>query len=211
MAGRTRETVTLRADIAAHERVNIGISVDTSEDKYTDSTIGLLNGKEFNVNGDVSVVITQDTSLHFFANRQEIKSKQAGSQTYSTADWSGENKDTVDVYGLGVKHAAIKDKLDIGADISSMRSKGDMSVNTGATDPTFPRMTNSRDMFKLYATYRVKDNLSLLASYWYERYDSNNWMLNGVGPSTIPNVLTLGEQAPRYNVNVVRVALRYKF
>ena len=115
------------------QTINIGISVDTSEDKYTDSTIGLLNGKEFNVNGDVSVVITQDTSLHFFANRQEIKSKQAGSQTYSTADWSGENKDTVDVYGLGVKHAAIKDKLDIGADISSMRSKGDMSVNTGAT------------------------------------------------------------------------------
>jgi hypothetical protein len=36
-------------------------------------------------------------------------------------------------------------------------------------------------------------------------------MLDGVTPSTIPNVLTLGEQAPRYHVNVFRLAMRYKF
>ena len=209
--GRTRETAGLRVDIAVHERVNLGLGAAASEDKYSESTIGLLNGKDYLINGDLSVMFTQDTSLHLFANHQEIKSKQAGSQTFSTPDWSGENNDTIDFFGLGVKHVAIKDKLDIGADYSLTRTKGNMSVNTGASNPAFPSTTTTRDSLKLYATYRLKDNMSLLASYWYEHYTSNNWMLDGVTPSTIPNVLTLGEQSPRYNVSVVRLALRYKF
>ena len=106
---------------------------------------------------------------------------------------------------------AIKDKLDIGADYSTSRSKGEISVLTGALTPGFPNLSTTLDSLKLYATYRVKDNWSLQASYWHERYDSKNWMLDGVVPNTIPNVLTLGEQAPRYSVNVLRLALRYKF
>jgi MtrB/PioB family decaheme-associated outer membrane protein len=211
MTSRTRETAALRADIAVAENVNIGFGVDTSKDDYLDSTIGLLSGRDLNVNGDVSVILTPDTSLHFFANHQEIKSKQAGSQTFSTPDWSGENKDRIDFFGIGVKHAAIKDKLDIGADYSTSRSKGEISVNTGALNPAFPSLSTTLDSLKLYATYRLKDNVSLQASYWYERYDSKNWMLDGVAPGTIPNVLTLGEQAPRYSVNVLMLAVRYKF
>ena len=211
LANRTRETAGLRADFAATERINIGLGLDSSEDKYSDSSIGLTGGKDFNVNGDISVIFTERTSLHFFANRQEIKSKQAGSQTFSTPDWYADNKDTIDTFGLGVKHAAIKDKLDIGADYGITRARSEINVNTGVSNPAFPQVTSSLDSLKLYATYRLKENMSLQAGYWYERYDSKDWMLDGVGVSTIPNVLTLGLQAPQYHVNVVRLSLRYKF
>jgi MtrB/PioB family decaheme-associated outer membrane protein len=211
MASRTRETVALRADIPIAENVNLGLGLDTSNDDYRDSTIGLLSGRDMNVNGDLSVVLTPDTSLHLFANHQEIKSRQAGSQSFATPDWSGENKDKIDFFGIGLKHVAIKDKLDIGADYSSSRSKGEISVLTGALNPAFPSLSTTLDSLKLYASYRLKDNWSLQASYWYERYDTKNWMLDGVAPGTIPNVLNLGELAPRYSVNVLRLALRYKF
>jgi len=36
-------------------------------------------------------------------------------------------------------------------------------------------------------------------------------MLDGVAPNTIPNVLTFGNQAPNYNVNVIALSVRYKF
>jgi hypothetical protein len=49
------------------------------------------------------------------------------------------------------------------------------------------------------------------ASLWHERYSSQNWAIDGVGPSTIPNVLTLGETSPQYKVNVASVSLRYRF
>ncbi len=211
LANRTRETVGLRADLTPMERLSIGLGVDSSEDKYLDSTIGLTNAKDFNLNGDVSLVVSERTSLRLYANHQEIKSKQAGSQTFSFADWFADNKDTVDTFGLGVKHAAIKDKLDIGADYSTTRSRSQINVNTGASNPAFPDIRATLDSLKLYATYRVKENMSLQAGYWIEHYSSQDWMLDNVAPSTIPNVLTMGLGAPQYHVNVLSLSARYKF
>ena len=211
MADRTRNSAELRADIAATESINIWLQVDGSEDDYTGSTIGLTSGRELNLSGDVSMMLSEETSLHFFANRQEIKSKQAGSQAFSTPDWWGENNDTINFFGIGVKHAVTKDKFDIGADYTVTRSQGAISVNTGGIDAPFPDLSTSRDSLKLYANYRIKDNVTLRAGYWYERYDSESWMLSGVTPNAIPNVLTLGEQSPRYRVHVIAASVKYKF
>jgi MtrB/PioB family decaheme-associated outer membrane protein len=213
LADRTRDTAGARADIAVNERISIELGIDSSEDKYSESTIGLQDGKEFNLNGDVSAMLTDRTSLHFFANHQVIKSRQAGSdnQAYPLPDWTADTKDTVDFFGLGVKHKAIPDKLDIGADYSLTHTRSQINVDTGASNPGFPDMTTRLDSLKLYATYQMKKNMALQAGYWYEHYTSRDWMLDGVGPATVPNVLALGLQPPQYNVNVVRVSLRYKF
>jgi hypothetical protein len=201
----------LRIDIAATDSVNVGLGAESNKDDYSDSAIGLTSGRDLSLNADVSWIVTELTSLQLFVNRQEIKSTQRGSQTFSTPDWTGENKDTINTIGIGVKHAAIKDKLDIGADYTVSRSSSDISVNTGASNPAFPNRSASLDSLKLYANYRLKDNVGLLAGYWYERYDTRDWLLEGVMPGTVPNVLTLGEQPPRYHVNVVRLAVRYRF
>jgi len=211
LADRTRNSAELRADIAATESINVWLQVDGSQDDYTGSTIGLTSGRELNLSGDVSMMLSEETSLHFFANRQEIKSKQAGSQAFSTPDWWGENNDTINLLGIGAKHVVTKDKFDIGADYTVTRSQGAISVNSGTTDPAFPDLSTSRDSLKLYANYRVKDNVTLRAGYWYERYDSESWMLSGVTPNAIPNVLTLGEQSPRYRVHVIAASVKYKF
>ena len=211
MANRVRDTAGLRADVAAAESVNVGFGIDYSKDAYSGSTIGLTSGSDFNVNGDISVILAPQTSLHFFANHQEIESKQLGSQAFSTTDWSGQNNDRIDLIGVGVKHAVIENKLDVGGDYTVSRSKSGIVVDNGVLGPSFPNFSTSLNSLKLYANYRLKDNVSLQAGYWYERYDSKDWMLDGVAPGTIPNVLALGLQPPQYRVNVIRVSLRYKF
>jgi MtrB/PioB family decaheme-associated outer membrane protein len=211
MADRTRNSAGLRADIAATDSVNIGFGVESSKDAYLNSPIGLINGRDFSVNADLSARLTEQTSVQLFANQQRIKSQQAGSQTFSTPNWTGENADTINVAGVGLKHAAIPDKLDLGADYALSRSKSAITVNTGANDPVFPALRASLTSLKLYATYRLRDNMSLNAGYWHQLYKSTNWMLDGVAPNTIPNVLTFGEESPRYNVNLVNLSLRYKF
>ncbi|MFH1604220.1 MAG: MtrB/PioB family decaheme-associated outer membrane protein [Pseudomonadota bacterium] len=211
MADRTRETVAARADIAVHERVNVAFGIDVSKDEYLGSTIGLRSGRDTNVNADVSLILTEDTSLHVFANREEIRSTQNGSATFSTPTWSNENKDRIDFFGIGLKHVAIKDKLDIGADYGTSRSTGEVSIYTGAPYPPFPNTSTTRDSLKLQANYRLNEKLSLQASYLFARYDSKNWMLDGVAPNTIPNALTFGELAPHYGVKVLGLLLRYKF
>jgi len=211
LANRNRDTIGLRADFMPLERLSLGLGVDSSEDKYTDSILGLTNAKDFNLNGDATLVVSERTNLRFYANRQVIKSNQAGSQTFSAPDWFADNKDTVDTFGLGVKHAAIKDKLDIGADYSTSRSRSQINVNTGLSNPAFPEIAATLDTLKLYATYRLKESMSLQAGYWIEHYSTRDWMLDSVTSTTIPNVLTMGLQSPQYRVDVLRLALRYKF
>jgi MtrB/PioB family decaheme-associated outer membrane protein len=211
MASRDRDSATLRADVAATERLSLGLGADLSKDSYFDSQIGLTGAKDYGLNGDASFMLSEQTSLNAFASRETIKSAQSGSQLFAAPDWTAENHDTVDVLGVGLRHAAIKDKLELGADYTLTRTRSEVRVATGAAQPGFPDFATKLHTFSLYATYRVNKQVSLNGGYWYQRYRSADWMLDGVTPATITNVLTLGEQPPQYRVDVVHVTVRYAF
>ena len=211
LANRVRDSVGLRADAALGDKLNIGVHADLSNDDYTDSAIGLTEGRSLAIGADVSLAVTEQTQLHLYAQAERIRSRQAGSQVVAQPDWSARVDDAVDAVGLGITHAAIKDKLQLGAELAFSHSRSDVTVDTGASGPGFPGVTTSFNTLKLHATYRLNDKLSLTGSYWYERYDAQDWRLGGVLPATIPNLLGFGEQPPRYRVNVLRMALRYRF
>lgn len=211
MADRTRNTAGFHASVTPWDRITVGLGADYSKDDYSKSALGLTDSKEANINADASVILTEDISLHAFLSHEIIKSKQAGSQSFSTPDWFGKNKDTIDTAGIGVTYQVIKDKLDIGADYTISKSDGEITVDSGAPDPEFPDLSTKLNSLKLFATYRLKDAISLQAAYWYESYDTDDWTIDGVSPSTIPNVLSFGEQSPTYDVNVFTLAVRYKF
>ena len=211
LADRTRDTAGLRADIAVGDSVSVGFNADWSNDDYSKSTIGLLDGRSVDFGADLSAAVSDQTQVHLYAQAERVRSRQAGSQVFAQPDWSARNEDSVDLVGLGVKHVALKGKLTLGADLTFLRSRSDVTVDAGPVSPPFPTATTALDRLKLHATYRLKDNLSLIGSYWYERYDAEDWRLDGVLPATIPNLLAFGMQPPRYQVNVLGVALRYRF
>ncbi len=211
MADRQRDSASLNAGFIPHERINIGMSVDLAQDDYSNSPLGLTKSREASYNTDASVILTDVTTLHVFASWQRIKSNQAGSQTFSTPDWSSKNNDTFDSYGIGVKHQLIKDKLDVGADYVLSRSTGKVNVDSGAPGADFPDLKTDLDSVKLYSDYHLKENLTLHAAYWFEHYNSKDWMLDGVDPGTIPNVISFGEDSPNYNVHAVMMSVRYRF
>jgi MtrB/PioB family decaheme-associated outer membrane protein len=211
MADRERDTGGLEASFMPHERVSFGVSVEYSRDDYSNSPLGLTDSRETSFNLDTSVMLTEVSSLHLYAGRQRIKSNQAGSQSFSTPDWRAKNDDTYDSLGIGVKHQLVRNRLDIGADYVLSRSTGKVAVNTGSPGGRFPDLKSSLDSVKLYADYRLKDNLTLHTAYWYEHYNSKSWMLDGVDPDTIPNVISFGEASPDYNTHAVMASLRYRF
>jgi predicted porin len=91
------------------------------------------------------------------------------------------------------------------------RSTGEVSVDDGTPGADFPDLVADLDTVKLYADYRLKDNMTLRAAYWYEDYNSDAWYLDGVDPATISNVLSFGEDSPDYTVHAVMLSIRYKF
>jgi MtrB/PioB family decaheme-associated outer membrane protein len=211
LAERQRDTAGLRADYSVNEKLSLGIGVDFANDDYGQSAIGLTEGRSLNVGADASLAVSEQTRVHLFVQSERIRSRQAGSQAFAAPDWTARNKDRFHMLGLGLKHTAIADKLDVGADLTFTRSNSDITVDTGVGGPPFPTATTSLDSLKLYATYKLNDKLSLTGSFWYEDYDSKDWRLDGVLPNTVSDLLAFGEQPPRYRVSVVRLALRYRF
>ena len=211
LARRVRDSVGVRADFTATDSIGLGFDVDWAQDDYPDSAIGLTDARTLAVGADVSVAIGERTRLQGFVRTDRIRSQQTGSQQFGTPDWSGRHEDDADVLGIGIRHGAIKDKLDLGADLSVMRARNRVTIDTGALNSPFPNATTALDSVKLFATYRLRENVSLTGSYWYERYEARDWRLDGVLPGTVPNLLALGELPPRYHVHVIRIGVRYRF
>ena len=211
LAARKRDSAAVRADFVLGEGLNLGVDADMAIDDYSKSLVGLTWGRNSGVGADLSAAITEQVLLQVYGRSDWIDSKQAGSQQVGQPDWFARNEDSSDMLGMGLRYAAIVDKLDLGADLVFTRSNSKVKMDTGGANSAFPEATTSMDTYKLFGTYRLRENLSLTASFWHERYRSADWAFDGVQPATVPSLLSYGVQAPQYSVNVVQLALRYGF
>jgi len=211
LADRQRDAASARADINLGEKLSLGLTAEASNDDYDKSAVGLTHARSANLGVDLAFAMSEKTQLHAFAQGEQVNSQQNGSQGGVAVDWSAENKDRFQVFGLGIKHAAIPDKLDLGADLTVSRSRSNVSVEASSNDPPFPTNRTALDSLKLSANYKLSEKMSINGSYWYEHYDSADWHLDGVLPNNVASLLTFGEQPPHYHVHLMRLALRYRF
>ena len=210
MADKSRSTAGVTVNAMLSETFSVGGGIDYANDDYSESTLGLIDASEINLNADASAILTENSSFHAFISQERIESSQNGSDTFSNPTWFAENDDTVNTFGIGYKHRLMEDRLDLGLDYVISQSTGKINITTTASED-FPDLEVDLSSIKLYADYRMKNNMSVHAAYWYESYDTKNWALDDVNPDTIDYVLGFGELTPTYDVSVVTVSLRYKF
>ncbi len=211
LAERQRDSAGVRADLTLSDKVGLGLTIDYANDDYRESLIGLNDGRSVSAGADVSVALSEQTQLHAFVQGENLRSRQSGSQIVGAPDWSGRHQDRFEVLGLAVKHAAIPGKLDIGAELTASRSRSNIEVQTVLGEPPFPSAKTATDRVKLFASWKLRDDLWLNGNLWHERYEAQDWRLDGVLPASVANLLSFGQQAPQYRVTVLSVALRYRF
>lgn len=211
LAERKRDSAGLRLDITASDEVSVGLFGEMARDKYDQSTIGLLSSRSAQVGGDISLAVSDYTQVNAFLQTERLRSAQAGSQLFGLADWAAEHRDHFDVLGIGLKHSALKGKLEISADLAFSRSRSDIRVDVPSAEPAFPGAKTGFDSLKVNAAWRYSEAVTLVGGYWYERYDAQDWRVDGVLPDTISNLLAFGEQPLGYSVHVLRLGVRYRF
>ena len=211
LAKRDRVAGAVRADWTATETLSLGFGIEGTQDDYTESVIGLTDGRSLSLAADVAYALSEATQLRAYGQAEAMHTRQAGSQLYASPDWTGRIRDRYTVFGVGARHMAMDDKLELGADLTVSRSRSNTLVDIATATPAFPAATTSLDRLKLSATYQLKDNLAVLGSFWHERYDAADWHLDGVQPDTVPYLLAFGQQSPKYRVNVLQVSLRYQY
>jgi MtrB/PioB family decaheme-associated outer membrane protein len=211
LADRDRKSISMQATFLPHPDYTIGISLDHALDDYDDSEIGLTDSRDDSINIDFVTILSETTVLNAYIGRQQISSSQAGSQTFSEPDWFADIDDRFDLFGIGISHALMEGRLNIGADLSRSRSRGEIDIDSAAVAEPFPDLTTELDSLKLYLDYRIDENLTLQAAYWHEEYDSRDWALEDVDPDAVGNLLAFGEQSPSYDNDVVKLSMSLRF
>lgn len=215
LANRSRNTVGARVDWAIGENVNVAVHFDAFDDDYPDSALGLRAARGASGGVEVGWVLSEQTQVYLFAQDEQSRARQRGSEAFAVADWQGRTLDSAQLAGAGVRHLALGGKLELTGDVVIVRSRQQTQVDNllspAAVTALFPMASNARGSFKLAASWKLSETLSLTGRYHYEEQHVADWHWDGINPGTVSNLLALGETSPSYRINVLSVALRYKF
>jgi len=84
-------------------------------------------------------------------------------------------------------------------------------TSAGGLQQTFPQNWTKLDSTRFEVSDKWTSALQIHFRHTHETYNSNDWALNAVGPTTVPNLLALGVQPYRDNVNLFGLTVRYQF
>lgn len=212
LASRDRDQV--RADLSymVSDRVSLGLTGDYAKDDYDRSRVGLLDASDVAYTVDISAAPRDNLTVSAFYGRERIESTLASSAAFGFPDWTGDQKDTIDSFGLTLEaRDLVREGFDAGIDYGYSSGEGRITIRTGAPVEPLPDLESRLNTVKMYGRYRVNERLSVRVDYLYERYRSRDFTLDDVAPDTIASVLTLGEESPNYSAHFIGTSLNYRF
>lgn len=212
LADRQRNAVTASAYYTPVQSVSLGLAVQRDRGNYRRSQVGLTRASDYSLNLSASWTPTANVSLDTYLTRQLISADQAGSQGGQAVDWFAHTADRVSSGGIGARIKNITPKLDIGANGYVAYTNEVIHMDIGSPDTLqLPNNTFRDAGVRVFANYRLSTRSSLRVDVWHERYRTRDWALDGVTPTTIPNVLTLGVASPNFTVNQLAISYRFAF
>jgi len=210
MANRIRNRADFRLSLSRGD-YQFNLNYVSSMEDYSKSILGLIESHEFSVGTELMVFLDTQQSIHFFVTQQRINSTQQGSQSFGMVDWESSNSDSIDLIGLGWKKDLLLHVLSIGLEISVSKSVGDIRVETGTANSEFPSLINRVHSLHAVLEYHRSKSLTYAANYWFERFSTEDWMVDDLGLAELPKVLNVEYQPQDYRVHLILLNARYRF
>ena len=195
--------------------VTLGLSGSYSTSDYDSTTIGLTDMNTASVTADASVMPTSDIALSGFFTWDKASYTDVGYQRGNAAInpatvldptlfWEQKSNDKGYTAGAEIEWTVIPDKLTFAADYVFSKTVTDFEYSTasGVMSMPVPDLKSTLHSLGVQGEYKVRDDVSLRLGYRVERFDSDDFALDGVGED-IPRVLTLGNESPSYLAHVI--------
>ena len=181
-----------------------------AKDDYRLSPLGLQAAHEQRASTTLTWTPRETLSAYLDAGYQRMAMLQDGYIAALTAPWLA--ADTERFWNLGVGGRWVpQERWTLTLDYLLAPSYEDTDSTVGGPTQGFPQSWTKLDSARLGVAYQWTTALQISLHYTREQYNSNDWALNGVGPSTVPNLLSLGIQPFRDNVNLFALTARYQF
>jgi MtrB/PioB family decaheme-associated outer membrane protein len=181
-----------------------------AKDDYRSSPLGLQSVHE--QRGSTTLTWTPHDTLSASVDLgyQRLFNLQSGYTGIATAPWL--TADTERFWNLILGGRWIpQERWTLSLDYLLAPSYDSTDTAVGGLQQAFPQNWTKLDSTRFELAYRWTSALEVHFRYTHETYNSNDWALNGVAPSTVPNLLALGIEPYRDNVNLFGVTVRYRF
>ena len=210
LADRDRDFVNASVTVSPSDRVDLGLSLENADEEYDATVLGLLDSDSQRVSVDAAVRLSDNASVTLFYGREVIDSTQAGSSSFGAVDWTATSEDQIDTYSIALQLPQVHDKVDLGLEYFYSDSTGDIALRrSGVGTDNFPELSSRLQSARIYADIRPNDRYTVRAGYYYERWRTSDWMLDGLMPDTIPAMLALGAETPDYSGGIFTLSFRY--
>ena len=215
LAERDRKGVQAQATFLPVDRLSLGLRAESWEDDFENTEVGLDRARRNSLVADATVQISDTMSAYASLGHETIKSRQYGAQSATnpnTADpnWRANNDDEFNLASVGFRWDRILERWGVEVDYTFAESDADITLRSAGLRDEFPSLDTRTSTARLNVTYALSQKIQLNGGYWYQRYRSDDWALDGVQPDTIGNLLTWGGRSPDYDINVVSLGFVYR-
>jgi len=210
-AARDQNFFSVSGSWAATANLTWGLEGYWTDDAYRLSGLGLQSARDRRISTTLSWVPLEKLSLYAEGSYQRLAALQSGQSAAQAPLWQildGEYYATAAAGGRW----QIRERWDLSFDYIRAATRGNTNIESGGLNAfeAFPQNRTRLDSTALNTTYRWSKVLKLRFRFAHERYDSNDWALDNVGPGTIANVLSLGAQPFRHDTNVYTLTAIYQ-
>lgn len=220
-ADRERWGVDAHVSYMPFETVTLGAMVGFADEDYDDSDLGLRARRALSWGFDASWAPLETLNTYAYYTRETFRSRQSGRSFGNTTEafdpnrnWRERDDDDVDTVGAGFEWMAIEDRLTLRGDFVWSFAQDSIHLEAGsALGTVLPLPTSQSRLFdvSVSAEVRIVEHVKARVGYMFESFEADDWALDGVQPSTIAEVLALGEDSPNYDAHLVGLSLEYEF
>ncbi len=212
LADRRRNKIGLGVAVNPTEKLSLGLDLDYYKDDYRNMVLGLTQASGLTGTPSVTYVFSENLSASAYYTYERLDSDQASrfwiTTPPSSTPWAESDSNSTQTLGLNASWKVIPKKFDLGADAVYSKFTGNIQYS-GATD--LPDLSSSLAAFGVHGNYKMRENLTLRAGLWYEKYKESDWAKNASVGFLLPTVLSLGTAAQDSDTVLVSLSVRYDF
>ena len=181
-----------------------------AKDDYRSSPLGLQSVHEARGSTTLTWVPRDTLSIYVDAGYERLFDLQNGATGLGTSPWLAALTERFWNMGVGGRWIP-QERWTLSLDYFLAPSYDNTDTAAGGLQQALPQNWTKLDSTRLDLAYRWTTAMHIHFRYTREAYNSSDWGLNGVGPATVPNLLALGIQPLRDNVNLFAITVRYEF
>jgi MtrB/PioB family decaheme-associated outer membrane protein len=181
-----------------------------AKDDYRSSPLGLLATHEQRGSTTLTWTPRETLSAYIDLGYERLFNLQNGITGLDASPWFAADSDRFWNLGIGGRWVP-QERWTLSLDYLMAPSYDNTDTTAGGLQQAFPQNWTKLDSTRFSVGYQWTPAMQIHVRYTREQYNSNDWAVNGVGVSTIPNLLALGVQPYRDNVNVFGLTVRYQF